>query len=231
MQQVIEFLSEIELLVYFVLGFIGVLYLRKLFMAINEHRSSVFGLEKEAAQRKVVAATTVLILIGLLLVTEFIASTFLAVELPQQPSYATPTIEVLVTPTTTLPGPIPTDATMTATSYPQAVVDGEISNCIVEVLEFTYPVQDDKVSGVVELQGTVNVPNFGSYKYEYSALGEINWVTVAAGSELRIGENLGYWYTISLVPGDYLLKLVALDNDGVELTPCIIKVEVVPTEN
>lgn len=230
MQQVIAFLAEIELLIYFVLGLIFVIYVRRLVISNNEFRTAMFGLEKESAQRKLVKTVTVLILIGLLILAEFIIVVFLKPEFPQEPTFATatntptPTVELIT------PGPVPTDATQTPTPYPQAIIEDYPSNCVAGVLEFTSPVHGDTVQGVVELKGTVNTPNFGSYKYEYSPAVEISWITVAAGNELKIEESIGYWYATSLIPGEYLLRLVALDNQGVEQIPCIINVIVRPVE-
>ena len=227
MQAIIKFLADLEVVIYLILGTVAVIYLRRLLLAIDERRTAIFGWEREAAQRKVNAAVTVLILIGLLTVAEFVVATFLTVEMRQEPTFATPTISVLSTPTETLsPEMIPTDATPTYTPYPQANIEGVPSDCVSEVLEITNPLQGDLVGGVVEILGSVNTPNFGSYKYEYSTMGEPNWITIAAGSEPGVNKNLGFWYTESLVPGDYMLRLVALDNNGVEQSACVLQVKV-----
>ncbi len=227
MDAIIKFLADLEVPIYLILGVVAVVYLRRLTLALDERKSSVFGLEREAAQTKVVSAATVMILVALLAVGEFIVATFLAGELAQQPLYATPTITVLTTPTTTLPaGPVPTDATPTPTPYPQAQIEGIESNCQAEVLEISEPKQGSEVSGVVELIGSVNTPNFGSYQYEYSVMGQPNWQTIAAGSGMRIQASLGFWYTTNLVPGDYMLRLVALDNQGERTAACVIVVKV-----
>ncbi|MFZ3069743.1 MAG: hypothetical protein WA110_01290 [Anaerolineaceae bacterium] len=230
MDSIIKYLADLEVPIYLILGVVGIVYLRRLTVAMDERKTSVFGLEREAAQRKVASALTVLILVGLLAVGEFIVATFLAGELAQQPSFSTPTIEVLTTPTTTLPGPVPTDATVTPTPYPQAQIEGIESNCIEDVLEMTSPYQGAEISGVVELIGSVNTPNFGSFRYEYSTMGEPDWQTIAAGSDVRADTSLGYWYTTDLTPGDYMLRLVALDNQGVESSACVIVVKVIPAE-
>ncbi len=226
MDYVIRFLAEFEVPIYLVLGIVSLVYLRRVLMALEEKRSAIFGLEREAAQRKVVSATSVLILVGLLTVGEFVVATFLAGELAQEPTFATPTIEVLTTPTTTLPGVIPTDATPTPTKYPQAEIEGVQSACINDVLEIESPVHMQEISGVVELLGSVNTDNLGSYKYEFSTMGEPNWQTIAAGSGTRIDESLGNWYTSDLTPGEYMLRLVALDNDGADQSACVIVVTV-----
>lgn len=224
MNYVIRFLAEFEVPIYLMLGIVALIYLRRILMALEEKRSAIFGLEREAAQRKVVSASTVLILVGMLTVGEFVVATFLAGELAQEPTFATATIEVLTTPTVTL-GPPPEGATPTPTLYPQVQLEGIESNCINDVLEIESPEHLSEVSGVVELIGSVNTENFGSYKYEYSTM-EVNWQTIAAGSGVRIDESLGNWYTNDLTPGEYLLRLVALDNDGVEQSACVIQVRI-----
>ena len=226
MEYIIRFLAEFEVPIYLVLGIVALVYLRRVLMALEEKRSAIFGLEREAAQRKVVTATTVLILVGLLTMGEFVVATFLAGELAQEPTFATATIEVLTTHTTTLPGPVPTDATPTATLYPQAEIEGVDSQCINDILEIESPEHQAEISGVVELIGSVNTENLGSYKYEYSTVGEPNWQTIAAGSGIRIDESLGSWYTSDLTAGEYMLRLVALDNDGLEQSACVIVVTV-----
>lgn len=226
MDYVIRFLAEFEVPIYLVLGIVALVYLRRVLAALEEKRGAIFGLEREAAQRKVVAATSVLILVGLLTVGEFIVATFLAGELTQAPSFATPTIEVLTTPTTTLAGPVPTDATPTPTKYHQAEIEGIESVCINDVLEIENPAHLSEITGVVELVGSVNTENFGSYKYEYSTMGEPTWQTIAAGSGTRVDESLGSWYTSDLPAGEYMLRLVALDNDGIEQTACVVVVTV-----
>jgi hypothetical protein len=137
-------------------------------------------------------------------------------------------INPMASPTTTLsvlnvetPGPV---------LVPLESQEDLVSECITDVLEITSPVDGEQVSGTVELIGSVNVEDFGSYKYEYSTTGTINWITIAAGNQLKLDESLGFWYTSSLTPGPYLLKLVPLNNLGEELTPCIITVEVVLEE-
>ncbi len=226
MEYVIKFLADFEVPIYLILGIVAVVYLRRIVISLEEKRTAIFGLEREAAQRKVTAAASILILVGLLTIMEFVVATFLAGELSQVATFATPTIEMLTTPTTTLPGPVPTDATPTQTLYPQAKIEGIISECVNDVLEIESPVHDGEVSGVVDITGSVNTPSLGSYRYEFSTMGEPNWQTIAAGSGVRIDENLGSWYTSDLAAGPYMLRLVALDNDGKETSTCVIVVNV-----
>ena len=230
MEYVIKFLADFEVPIYLVLGIVAVVYLRRIMISLEEKRTAIFGLEREAAQRKVTAAASILILVGLLTVMEFVVATFLAGELSQGATYATPTIEVLTTPTTTLPGPVPTDATPTPTIYPQAQIEGIKSECVNDILEIDSPVHDGEVSGVVEIIGSVNTPSLGSYRYDFSTMGDPNWQTIAAGSGVHIDDNLGNWYTSDLASGAYMLRLVALDNEGNETSTCVIVVNVKATE-
>jgi hypothetical protein len=123
-------------------------------------------------------------------------------------------------------------------------------------LEFTYPKAGDELStalGVIELLGTVTIPeNFGYYKYEYARVdgqapsGAQAWVTIQARDAKRCPEaacqtetqvpgktatpvpndELGTWDLSQLTPGDYLLRLVATDNDGNALPACQIPLRI-----
>jgi hypothetical protein len=208
------------------LGF--VIYLRKFFSGLREWQGSVFGLERDLAQRKLVSATTGLTLMLLLLIGEFLLITVISPQMSLVPGERNQAVNPLATPTATLstgdiqiPEPVLT---------PAPEQEDLVSECIEDVLEITTPINGEQVSGTVELIGSVNVEDFGSYKYEYSTTGTINWVTIAAGNQLKLDESLGFWYTSALTPGPYLLKLVPLNNLGEELTPCIISVEVVLEE-
>ena len=239
MEYVIKFLADFEVPIYLILGIVAVVYLRRIVISLEEKRTAIFGLEREAAQRKVTAAASILILVGLMTVMEFVVATFLAGGLAQAPTFATSTIEVLTTPTTTLSGSIPsttlsglipTDATPTPTIYPQAQIEGIDSQCVNDILEIDSPVHEAEVKGVVEIIGSVNTPSLGSYRYDFSTMGEPKWQTIAAGSGVHIDENLGNWYTSDLAPGPYMLRLVALDNEGNETSTCVIVVNVTAEE-
>ena len=239
MEYVIKFLADFEVPIYLILGIVAVVYLRRIVISLEEKRTAIFGLEREAAQRKVTAAASILVLVGLMTVMEFVVATFLAGELAQAPTFATSTIEVLTTPTTTLSGSIPsttlsglipTDATPTPTIYPQAQIEGIDSQCVNDILEIDSPEHEAEVKGVVEIIGSVNTPSLGSYRYDFSTMGEPKWQTIAAGSGVHIDENLGNWYTSDLAPGPYMLRLVALDNEGNETSTCVIVVNVTAEE-
>jgi len=214
--------------IFMLLGLGFMIYLRKFFKGLREWQVSVFGLEKDLAQRKLISASTGLTLLLLLLIGEFLLITFISPRMSLVPGESARSMDPLASPTTTL------SAMVDQTPQP-AGISGEpqenlVSDCIEGVLEITSPADGEQVSGTVELIGSVNVAEFGSYKYEFSTTGTINWVTIAAGNQLKLDESLGFWYTSALTPGPYLLSLVPLNNLGEEMTPCIITVEVVPEE-
>ena len=210
--------------IYILLGLGILLYFRKFIIGLREWQGSTFGLERKIAQRKLISASTGLILIFLLVLGEFLLVTIIDPQMPLQPTEISSMINPLADPTATLP---PEEAQVDLPAGEDSVEQPDlVFECIEDVVEITYPADGDAVSGTVEVIGSVNVDNFGSYKYEYSPTGNINWVTIAAGNQLKLNESIGFWYTSALTPGTYLLQLVPLDNVGEALTPCIVTVEV-----
>lgn len=207
-----------------ILGFL--VYIRKFLIALKGWQRSVFGLERSMAQRQLVTSTTGLALLLFLLVGEFLIVTIVGPRMPSIQVSATPTSE---NPFATLTVVV---EEVEATLAPTATIgqDTLVSECVPGQVEITSPADGSTISGTVEIIGSMYTDNFGSYKYEYSPTGAISWTTIAAGNQLKLDELLGYWYTSSLTPGVYLLQLVPLDNEGNDLTPCIITVEVVSEE-
>ena len=220
----------------FALAGLGILiYLRKLIVGLREWQSSVFGLERSIAQRKLISASTGLVLLMFLFVGEFLLVTVLEPQMPLDMSASQSTIDSLVDGRDALSAAeVDTlEAPVNETAFDIPSGSGAISEqgdlvyeCSEDILEITSPADGESISGTVEIIGSVNVDNFGSYKYEYSPTGNIDWITIAAGNQLKLDENIGFWYTSALPPGNYLLKLVPLDNAGQEMTPCIITVDV-----
>jgi hypothetical protein len=214
--------------IYVLLG-IGILvYMRKFIIGLREWQKSAFGLEREFARRKLVSASTGLVLLTMLIVGEFLLVTILGPQMTAASTDITPAKDPSATQTATLS--VDDDNSTGTLPTATGIQESLVSECVEDVLEITSPAEGEEISGTVELFGSVNVENFGSYKYEYSSIGTINWITIAAGDKLKLDENLGFWYTSALTPGSYLLKLVPVDNTGQDMIPCIIRVEVVPEE-
>jgi hypothetical protein len=226
MEEILLFLVNYEVWIYFVLGVVGIIYFRKLLVAWREWRSSIFGLEREKAQREFTGAMSITIIVFLLALAEFIVVSFAAPTFPYETALATPTIDLLATPTTTVePGLVGVSGGTTV-----SVSDSGSEGCVEDIIEWINPLDGGTIIGMVALEGTVNIPNLGFYKYEYSSYGSDNWVTIAANNTIKIEENLGgensEWDTAQLVPGDYQLRIVVADNENNILPPCVISITV-----
>lgn len=230
MEELLDFLQKYEIWIYVLLGGGAFIYLRKLLTSWQEWRVAVFGLEREAAQRRLSAALSVFILLFLLGAAEFALVTFVSPVYPKVFLLQTPTLDLLATSTAVLPQQeITPDALVKGTLPTAAVLDED--GCVPGELEWTYPVSGGEISGVVELRGTVNVSNLGFYKYEFSQPGTDTWVTIAAGDSLGEDQLLGgAWNTGQLVPGDYRLRLVVSDNQNQTMPACEIPVRVVAAQ-
>jgi hypothetical protein len=227
MDVVLRFLEENELWIYLVAGAAAALTLRWLLRAWHDWRNSVFGLEREIVQRKLAARLTVLFLLGLLILVEFLTVSFVIPAYPSIVTLPTATLDLLATPTATLSA----DAQSTGTPGPstsELPTAGAPSSegCTPGQIEWTIPKSGDSISATAELKGTVNVPNLGFYKYEFSQPGTDTWTTIAAGNSPLVNGTIGYWNTSQLPAGDYMLRLVVVDNQNVFFPACIISVRV-----
>jgi hypothetical protein len=228
MTQLLHFLQAYEIWIYILVGVVGLIYARKLLMAWQEWRSSLFGLERENSQRRLGTSMTIIILLGMMGLVEFSIVSFIAPLYPQVDVIATPTIDLLVTPSGTLTdtgGVGPSVGLSPTLRVPSA------SGCIKGQIEWIAPKAGESVSGAVQLKYIMNVPNMGFFKYEYSQPGNDTWTTIAAGTKpvtnvSDFDNNPVIWSTNQLVPGDYLLRLVVLDNRNQALPACSINITV-----
>jgi hypothetical protein len=240
MDALLRFFTAREVWIYLLLGLVGLVFARKLVLAIQEWRGAIFGLERNNAQRRLNESASIVALLTLLALGEFVLVTFVSPAIPGVQLLPTPTLRVLGTPvlgvgTAAPPGSTPGTLPLSATLVNLP------SSCIPGQLEFTQPTPGSQVKGKVTLKGTVRVVNFGFYKYEFAQPGNPpNWMTIQAGDYLRCSsdecinpaatevppDKLGEWDTSLLVPGDYLLRLVVTDNQGQTLPACEISIRV-----
>lgn len=185
--------------------------------------ASVFGLERETAQRhtsQAVAGISIVVVLG---VAELVLIVFLAPNMPAFSILDTPTMNPLVTNTGTLP---PGLLATLGVSSPLSTLTSQTSGCIPGQILVTSPKPGDIVKGQVTLSGTADIPNFGFYKYEFSPFGSDVWSTIGADRKIKHDDKLGYWDTSEVTPGDYNLRLVVMDNQGNSLPPCIVPLRV-----
>ncbi len=229
MDDILRFLKNAEPWIYLVLSIAGLLALRRVIQSWQEWQTTVFGLEKENAQRRFTGSLTVLIFLFLLGMAEFATASIVFPDFPRAQNVATATIELLVTPTTTIM------VESAATSTPEApvtVAQPVQEGCVEGQIEWVFPTPGMELRGETELRGTVSVPNLGFYKYEYNQVGTDSWVTIAAGDSPIIDQPLGgagsgQWDTSQLLPGDYLLRLVVTDNVNNIFPACVVPVRII----
>ena len=225
MKDLLQFLKEYEVWVYFLSAVIGLVNLRKLIFAYQEWRSSLFGIEREKAQQRFSTYLTLFLLVVLLAGLEVSLVSFVIPNYPADTGVLpTATLDLSITPTA--PPPVGTPGAPNQTQQPTVAIK-LTEGCTTGSVEWSSPKNGDEIGGKVQLLGTVNIPNLGFYKYEYSQPGTDVWSTIAAGNKNIVNDLLGNWDTTLLVPGDYLLRLVVADNQNQLLPACIVSVRVV----
>lgn len=229
MEEIIRFLDSAAPVVFVILGLAGILVLRWMLSAWHEWRTSIFGLEKENAQRKFTSALTLIILLVIFGIGEFVVKFIVFPNIPNIQALATPTMEIRNTPAPTQQSL--SQVTLTAEGFIPTMEVAREDGCIAGTLEWTNPVEGSTLKGEVVLMGTVSIPNLGFYKYEYSPVESDSWVTIAAGDVIIVdqplgGDGSGRWDTSSLVPGDYFLRLIATDNVNNVFPACTIRVQI-----
>lgn len=225
METVYRFLASYEGLIYILLSLGGLFAFRWLWKSWREWRDSVFGLEREFAVRRLSQALMVSIIILFLFLAELFLASFVVPALPSTETLATPTLTILNQTEGSLSSdPAVALTVMTPVSSPvSAISDG----CVPDEVILTSPEPGQEVSGTVTLIGTVDVKNFGFYKYEVAAQGTETWATISADRKLVEEGELGFWDTSTLTPGDYQLRLEVTDSQGNSYPPCIISVRVI----
>jgi hypothetical protein len=225
MAAIYQFLSQYEMLIYIVLAIGGLFAFRWLVKTWNEWREAVYNLEREFALHRMSQAVASVILILLLFFGELATVSFVVPSLPASFFISTPTINVLATPTGTISAKLATQIALTPLPVPTL---GNTSGCVANKLIITSPKAGSEVSGSVDLTGTVDIPDFGFYKYEVAPLNTDTWATIAASRQPVDNGPLGQgkWDTTTLTPGDYQLRLVVTNTQGQSLPPCIIPLRI-----
>jgi hypothetical protein len=231
MAEVLRFFRSYEIWIYFILGVLALWQIRKFTLGWEEVRGAAFGLEREAAQNRLNQAATMLLLLLLMSVSEFTLVYIVAPSIPGAIPIPSPTLNLLATATVVIP--LETTSPESAATPVASPVNGQAGGqgCVPGSVAITSPKDGDTVSGVVEVKGTADIPNFGFYKYEIARPGETIWLSLNAGEAPVKDGVLGEWITNMLPAGDYMLRLVVTDNKGQTLPACIIQVRLTETQN
>jgi hypothetical protein len=227
MEQALQFFRDYEIWIYVILGVLALWQVRKFALAWDELRGAFFGLEREAAQSRVNSAATMVVILIIMAVAEFTLVTFVIPTVPGANPLPTSTLDLLATPTTTLPAPTQNpNETPGITPTPGEVAAAE--GCVAGQVNLTSPLNGNRVSGSVTVRGSADITNFGFYTLQIAHPGDPIWLPILVGQQAVKNDALGTWETSTLTPGEYMLKLVVTDNVGAVLTPCSIQVTVEP---
>ncbi len=235
MIELFHFLVDYQLWIYAILGILALIYLIRLISAWRERYATIFGLEREDAQRRLNSALAVFILLILLIAAEFVIITFVIPEWPLVMMTATPepAITAEEEPLITRPA----DSGLIIVSTPQGAVSNSAvsaisSGCIPGQLEWLDPVSGDVIDGSYILHATVNVQDMAFYNWSFAPVGDQeNRQTLSAGNLPVIEGELGLWATSQVANGDYVLRLTVFDLNNQELPSCDVYVRVLNDED
>ena len=226
MLELFHFLVDYQLWIYAILGVLALLYLSRLIGAWRERYTTIFGLEREDAQRRLNSALAIFILLVLLIGAEFVIVTFVVPEWPLVMLTSTPEQEeeFLINRSD--------ESALTIISTPEGAsanpaVSSITAGCIPGQLEWLEPKTGDVIDGSYTLRATVNLQDMAWYNWAYASVQEPdNWKTLSAGNLPVIEGDLGLWATSQVSNGDYTLRLTVYDLNNEELSPCDIHIRV-----
>ncbi len=227
MEELLRFIADYEVGLYVIFGVVILINAKRWFDAWVILRNAKFGIEKEIAQKKIRSSVTVIFLLMLLGVSNFILVSVAAIRVPGISRVATPTIDLSSGQEQMNGDEVISQSTPDIPQQTQTAI--ALTGCVPDELEWIEPSAGSEVRGSVELKGTVNIPNLGFYKYEYRSQGAEPWTPISAGNKPVIEDLFGgRWNTEQLEPGIYILRLMVSDNQNNLLKPCEIDVRVLP---
>jgi pSer/pThr/pTyr-binding forkhead associated (FHA) protein len=169
-------------------------------------------------------------LVGVLLVATLVIVLSRGTTVPTTTPTATATAVATATAPAVAPTatPVPT-RTEAPTTVPVAVATATPPVlCPDPNLRITLPAAGAEVGGVVEIYGTASIAEFAYYKLEFGAAPVPSaWSTIGevVHSPAR-DARLGIWDTTALPAGDYILRLVAVDQSGNYPAPCEVALHI-----
>jgi hypothetical protein len=226
MREFYKFLASYEVLIYILLAIGGLFSFRWLYRSWREWQTAVYSLERQFSIRRLGQSAVISTLITVLFCFEVFMVSFVMPGLPSDAFLNTPTLDFISTPTGTLSAEL---LTQFANLPPQSTAANTIG-CTPNQIMLTSPKPGEEIKGSIELTGTVNISNFGFYKYEVAPQGSETWATISAGRNIVVNGPLGRWDTTAMTPGDYQLRLVVTDNEGQALQACVVPVRIVPVQ-
>ncbi|MGA1820416.1 MAG: fibronectin type III domain-containing protein [Thermoplasmatota archaeon] len=91
-----------------------------------------------------------------------------------------------------------------------AIIDGDAPG-----ITITGPLEDARISGTVQITGSISDQNLATYSISYKRSGTTTWVDIVPGqSASQFSGVLGTWTPANLPGGSYQLKITAVDALG-----------------
>ena len=230
MRELFRFLVDYQLWIYAILGVLALVYLIRVISAWRERYTTIFGLERDDAQRRLNSSLAIFVLLILLIGAEFVLVTFVIPEWPL--------VMMTPTPAPAADGEQPMitrpagEGGLVILSTPEgAESSGTVSRlssgCIPNQLEWLSPRSGDVIEGSYTLEATVNVKDMAFYNWAFASVDDReSWQTLSAGNLPVIEGKLGLWATSQVANGDYVLRLTVYDLNNQELPSCDVYIRV-----
>lgn len=100
-------------------------------------------------------------------------------------------------------------------------------DCPNDHARITYPGMNETVSGVVHFRGSADIPNFEYYKFEFRPSEALEWQYLTRKNKPVSDGDLIEWWTNTIEPGIYDVRLIVVDKTGNYPEPCVVTVNVV----
>jgi hypothetical protein len=241
MTVLVKLIADYAVWLYLLLGLVAFLFLRGHLVARRERDNAIFALEREAASGRMAQATIGFLVTLVVIGGVFYTSQTLVEEIPLPEVTPTATRLIVLPPSPTppplLPTPTPTDTPRPrptpppleamVTSTPEVAAGGGVpASCPNPGVRIAEPGTGATVSGVIQIIGSANIPDFWYYKFEFKGNGFGDWTFIQRFETPINGGILGAWDTRSVPSGDYQLRLVVVDKTGNYPDPCAISLSV-----
>lgn len=250
MAVLVKFISNYAVWIYAACAIAAVFLLRVAILARRERRQAAFNLEREAALNRTHSALRWAVLVLAIMGVTYFISHYLSVAVepiiaeadptptpiflldtptptpgPTSPPIDTPTITPTPRPRATM-RPTPTPPPPTVTAPTAAVVAVAPPACPDSRAVLIEPGVGQRINGAVQLVGTAQTEGFEYYKIEFkpAAGGGDFGFYLRRETPVQNGP-LGVWDASGLPPGDYILRLVTVDNTG-NFGQCSVQVTV-----
>jgi hypothetical protein len=235
---IVKLIADYAVWLYLLLGLIAFFFLRAYLVARRERDNSIFALERESATGRMTQATMGFLVILIVIGGVFYTSQTLVEEIPLPEATPTATMIIVLPPTATppplLPTPTPTETPRPRPTPPPVEAPtptseaslGVAANCPNPGVRISEPGTGATISGVIQIIGSANIPDFWYYKFEFRGNGFGDWTFIQRFDTPINGGILGAWDTRSVPSGDYEFRLVVVDKTGNYPEPCTLLLSV-----